>query len=108
MKTLFVLILLSAAVWAEEKVLVAPPDETARVAQDDGVLVAQGKRKPDVTGAAVGGREIASTADLYAAVPGEAKKSQVVGGMVKSYTGEIDLICGQASKICVITFKNKK
>lgn len=65
---------------------------------------AQTKRKPDN----VGGKEITSTAELYAAVPGNPKRSELVGGMVKTYSGEIDLICAQASKICVITFKDKK
>ncbi|MEQ1878249.1 MAG: hypothetical protein ABL958_16525 [Bdellovibrionia bacterium] len=66
---------------------------------------AEQRRKPE---AVVGGREITSTAELYSAVPGVAKRSELVGGMVKTFSGEVDLICAQASKICVITFKEKK
>ncbi len=90
MKTFFLIMLLTTIVWAEGN-----------------VIVAAAKRKPDAA-SAVGGLEITTTAELYSAMPVEAKKSQVVGGLVKSYSGEVDLICAQVSKICVITFKNKK
>jgi hypothetical protein len=53
----------------------------------------------------VGGKEITSTADLYSALPVEAKKSEVVGGLVKHYSGNVDILCAQASKVCVVTFK---
>jgi len=69
------------------------------------VFAAEQKRRPD---AVVGGKEITSTVDLYNAVPGGAKKSEIIGGKVKTFSGEVDLICAEASKICVITFKDKK
>jgi hypothetical protein len=79
----------------------------------DTTLVAQTKkvRPAPVTvssSQALGGREVASTKDLYSAIPGEAKESKVVGGLVKSYSGSVDIICAKDTLVCIVTFKDKK
>src|ERR1700758_5581535 len=67
-------------------------DSSQTIALANKRLPASAADKKDVPGA---GKDISSTADLYKIMPVEAKESKVVGGLVKSYSGMIDLMCAK-------------
>jgi hypothetical protein len=68
--------------------------------------VKRGKANVDQAKSEVsGGKEVTSGADLYGAIPGEAKRSEIVGGLVKSYSGPVDIVCAKDTYVCIVTFK---
>ncbi len=99
MRLIFVLLLVSISSVAGDAVSNQPTDKA---------LVAEAKPVKKAAAPAVGGREVTSTKDLYAAMPGEAKESKVVGGLVKNYSGNVDILCAKDTYVCIVTFKDKK